>query len=352
VEKRYQVFVSSTFSDLQEERQEIIQALLELKCIPAGMELFPAANDDQWTLIKKVIQDCDYYIVIIAGRYGSVGPEGLSYTEMEYRYALEQGIPTIGFLHKNPSSIAQGLSESDPAKQVKLKDFCELVQKKVCRYWESPSDLGSKVSRSLINLINDTPAVGWVRADQITEADPGEMLRLRKRIDELEASIQASRETAPPGTQHLAQGDELFPISFSITTETPVKGEFFEQSEERIYLQNFDVSWNEIFSAVAPLMIDEATDVALHRGIEDFVVDRRAQSITDVCTKPQEAVTKIKVQDQNFQTIKVQLRALGLITKSQRQRSLRDKGTYWTLTPYGDEVMTRLRAIATSRGIT
>jgi hypothetical protein len=47
MEKRYQVFVSSTFSDLQEERQEIIQALLELKCIPAGMELFPAANDDQ-----------------------------------------------------------------------------------------------------------------------------------------------------------------------------------------------------------------------------------------------------------------------------------------------------------------
>jgi hypothetical protein len=108
VEKRYQVFVSSTFSDLQEERQEIIQALLELKCIPAGMELFPAANDDQWTLIKKVIQDCDYYIVIIAGRYGSLGPEGLSYTEMEYRYALEQGIPTIGFLHRDPSLIPQG----------------------------------------------------------------------------------------------------------------------------------------------------------------------------------------------------------------------------------------------------
>jgi hypothetical protein len=47
-EKRYQVFVSSTFQDLQEERQEVIQALLELDCIPSGMELFPAANEDQW----------------------------------------------------------------------------------------------------------------------------------------------------------------------------------------------------------------------------------------------------------------------------------------------------------------
>lgn len=53
MEKRYQVFVSSTFLDLQEERQEIMQALLELDCIPSGMELFPAANEDQWSLIKK-----------------------------------------------------------------------------------------------------------------------------------------------------------------------------------------------------------------------------------------------------------------------------------------------------------
>ena len=44
MDKRYQVFVSSTFEDLQEERKEVMQALLELDCIPAGMELFPAAN--------------------------------------------------------------------------------------------------------------------------------------------------------------------------------------------------------------------------------------------------------------------------------------------------------------------
>ncbi len=30
IQKKYQVFVSSTFKDLQEERQEVIKALLEL----------------------------------------------------------------------------------------------------------------------------------------------------------------------------------------------------------------------------------------------------------------------------------------------------------------------------------
>lgn len=64
-QKKYQVFVSSTYEDLKPERQEIMHALLELDCIPSGMELFSAADEDQWSLIKGVIDDCDYYVVVI-----------------------------------------------------------------------------------------------------------------------------------------------------------------------------------------------------------------------------------------------------------------------------------------------
>ncbi len=67
MEKRFQVFVSSTYLDLVDERREVVQALLELDCIPSGMELFPATNEDQWSYIKTVIEDCDYYIVIVGG---------------------------------------------------------------------------------------------------------------------------------------------------------------------------------------------------------------------------------------------------------------------------------------------
>ena len=119
MDKRFQVFVSSTYDDLREERQEVMQALLELDSIPSGMELFPAANDDQWTLIKKVIDDCDYYLVIIGGRYGSRGPNGKSYTQLEYEYALSKDKPTIAFLHQNPGNLPlarfSGASESNMA---------------------------------------------------------------------------------------------------------------------------------------------------------------------------------------------------------------------------------------------
>ena len=70
-EKRYQVFISSTYVDLQEERREVLRAVLELDHMPAGMELFPATDDSAWDLIKGVIDSSDYYVVIIGGRYGS-----------------------------------------------------------------------------------------------------------------------------------------------------------------------------------------------------------------------------------------------------------------------------------------
>jgi hypothetical protein len=67
MEKRYQVSVSSTFADLHQEREAVIRTLMEMDCIPAGMELFPAANEEQFKFIKKVIDDCDYYLLIIWG---------------------------------------------------------------------------------------------------------------------------------------------------------------------------------------------------------------------------------------------------------------------------------------------
>ena len=111
MDRRFQVFVSSTFRDLQDERQQVIQALLELDCMPSGMELFPASDESKWALITRVIDDCDYYLVIIGGRYGSVDAEGISFTEREYDYAVKVKIPVLAFLHSDPDVIPAGKTE-------------------------------------------------------------------------------------------------------------------------------------------------------------------------------------------------------------------------------------------------
>jgi hypothetical protein len=88
--KRYQVFISSTYADLKEERSKVIQTIMELDCIPAGMEIFPAIDEEQFNFIKKIIDDCDYYLLIIGGRYGSISEDGLSYTEKELIMLLKE----------------------------------------------------------------------------------------------------------------------------------------------------------------------------------------------------------------------------------------------------------------------
>jgi Domain of unknown function (DUF4062) len=79
--------------DLVDERRAVTEVILSMGHIPVGMELFEAGNEDQWSYIKNRILEVDYYLLIMAERYGSIGPGGISYTEMEYRYAIEPGGP-------------------------------------------------------------------------------------------------------------------------------------------------------------------------------------------------------------------------------------------------------------------
>jgi predicted DNA binding CopG/RHH family protein len=344
MEKRYQVFVSSTYQDLQEERQEVIQALLELDCIPAGMELFPAADEDQWTLIKKVIDDCDYYVVVVGGRYGSLAPAGISYTQMEYEYAVQTGKPTVGFLHKDPGMIPSSRTEQTAEGKRQLEEFREVVQRKMCKFWASPSELGSVVSRSLVKLIKSHPAIGWVRADNILdEGASTEILRLQKRVDELVGTIESMRREGPSGSENLAQGDAKFEIHYQYEVKYSSEVELLLSGPD-IHLTSMEASWNEIFATIAPYMIDKAAEESLRTALDGFLRSRELTAL-QARHSTDRRVESIRIMEDDFQTIKIQLRALGLMAKSNRPRSVKDNANYWSLTPYGDNILTGLRAI-------
>jgi hypothetical protein len=141
MDKRFQVFISSAYADLMEERRAVIQSVIELNCIPAGMELFPAASEEQLQFIKRVIDDCDYYLLIIAGRYGSVGADGISYTEKEFEYAVSRGLPVIAFPHENPGHIMFEKSEPDPARRKKLEEFrTKVCTGRVVKMWKNATN--------------------------------------------------------------------------------------------------------------------------------------------------------------------------------------------------------------------
>jgi Domain of unknown function (DUF4062) len=337
-DRRYQVFISSTFIDLKAERQEVIQALLELDCFPAGMELFPASNDERWELIKQVIDDSDYYLVVVGGRYGSVDESGISYTEKEYDYAVSKKKPVIGFLHAEPGEIPSKFTESDPGLQAKLDLFRAKVGQRMCKMWRSPEELGSMVSRSVVKLMKSHPAEGWVRASgAVTPEYIEEVESLRRRVAEYEAERERTRTTAPPGTEHLARGDDPLVLTFFYTHYPDGTGRGSKRYREEV-----SVGVDDMFSAVGPAMFDEGTEAEF----EDRLLRLVLAVAQDSDLMPDEGtVRSITLLDEDIDVARTQLVALRLIEKSDKRHGVNDQNRYWKLTPYGETHLTTLLAV-------
>jgi hypothetical protein len=114
---------------------------------------------------------------------------------------------------------------------------------------------------------------------------------------------------------------------------------------ETTWTGKFQATWNSIFSAVAPLMINEISDYALKLALDGLTKELNTSQLRKRRDLKDNDLSNFHMHNDDFQTIKVQLRALGLMVMSNKARSVKDVTTYWTLTPYGDDVMTRLRAI-------
>lgn len=67
--------------------------------IPAGMELFKAGNESQLQTIFRWIDECDLFLLLLGGRYGSIEPTSKkSYIQLEYEYALKNNIPVFAIV--------------------------------------------------------------------------------------------------------------------------------------------------------------------------------------------------------------------------------------------------------------
>ena len=236
---KYQVFVSSTYTDLHEEREAVIWQILKSRQIPAGMEAFTAAPDRGWDTIRRVIDTSDYYIVVVAGRYGSLDDQGLSWTEREYDYAHQKGIKTLAFI-RNESEITADKMEKKPSGQKKLREFIDKIRNAhLCEQWNNKEDLGALVAQALNSVIRDdedegsSPA-GWYRGDVISQASLDEFARLsaensdlrekNARLEEQIAQTQQDSEEAP--VVRVLWNDDRIHIEdiheYTITTQHPL----------------------------------------------------------------------------------------------------------------------------------
>ena len=205
---KYQVFISSTYSDLSIERKQVLDILLMADCIPAGMESFVATDEEQFNVIKKVIDLCDYYILILGKRYGTVHEaSGLSYTEMEYNYAIDKNIPVLVFAIDDSVELDESKVESNAINKEKLAQFKgRAMTNRLASIWRDSSDLMGKVAISIMQAKTEMGRPGWHRGSgENQEKIMEELILLQKENAELKTQIA----TLLPSNENINL-DELF----------------------------------------------------------------------------------------------------------------------------------------------
>ncbi|MFL9939988.1 DUF4062 domain-containing protein [Paraburkholderia graminis] len=177
MDKKYQVFISSTFTDMKDERQAAVMAILDAGHIPAGMELFAAADQKQMNIIEKWIDQSDIFMLILGGRYGSIDPDSRkSYIQLEYEYAVKTQKPFFALyltdtaLDEKVSRQGRSVIEQDDSKA--YKQFRTLVTSNMCAPVDHIKDIFIQARKSIEVLAKERELDGWVRASSVTKAVP------------------------------------------------------------------------------------------------------------------------------------------------------------------------------------
>jgi hypothetical protein len=162
----FNVFISSTYRDLKEEREKVIE-VVDKVCNAIGMEKFLPDEKSTLKVCLEYLEKCNIYIGIIGSSYGSIIPEdqlkevegenyekykGLSFTHYEFRKAGELGIPRAVFILDKETEIEE------------LGKFKEEIKNSVSpTYFSNLDELIEKVENSLRGRIPEWVFEGKLR---------------------------------------------------------------------------------------------------------------------------------------------------------------------------------------------
>ena len=331
MDKKYQIFISSTYEDLKDEREQAIKAVLEMGHIPVGMEMFSAADEEQWQLIARQIEATDYYVLVVGHRYGSETNEGISYTEKEYDYAVSNGVPTLGFVIDDEAPWPKTRIDTAQKKKKKLETFKTKVKGKLVRFWSNKEDLHGKISISLIKAMNTNPRTGWARASEAIGTEvTKELSRLSTENSVLrEALLKLQKEKE----EHSDEVRDVVNIMYKNTRSLQVRETSKWKDAER-----YKITLLDMFLDIAPNLINERSSIEIAQNLALSIVGTKYYKNWPI---GKNIISKL-IADYV---------ALDVIEPSRKKHSVHDKDDYWSLTKIGKQVLKRARRIQLEEGI-
>lgn len=277
-----------------DERKKVSEAVAKAGFVAEGMEIFPASSQKQMDFIQRVIDRCDYYILIIGGRYGSLDHDGLSYTEKEFLYAKKRGIPILAFVIKSTDDLPAKKIEPASERLEKFERFKNsLTRETMVDFWSNPDELSMKAVAALAQARNLHEGTGWIRGDQAAKTNIlSEINELRKENSKLKNKLADAKPSEIFDDIDLATLDEEFTIratSNSTSNGTRTK--------------NFAVSWQSILAAVGSAFRTPSNTTGLDFGLKRLCREKRDLPTTATLT----------INKTDKETILMQFEALGVM---------------------------------------
>lgn len=332
--KKYQVFISSTFVDMKDMRQAAVEAVLLAGHIPAGMELFSAGDVSQLEVIKRWITESDVFMLVLGARYGSIESNSqLSYIELEYNHAQVLGKPLFALVLSDAAIQEKmkihGETVVESENPDKYAEFRKKVLSKISRQVDDQKDLKLYVLESISNIEQNRNLAGWIRSNDSIDVRPiiTEVANLQARNAELSGEVKRLQTLLgeEASLQNLAGLNDVVRVRMTYSTGY----------KSYVHNEVIDISWGNLFAAVAPKLLEHPNDHALRMYMEAELL--RTKGITDVYKKD--------IEEQDFQTIKVHLEALNLVSIQYLETVQKGMALFWNITERGKKVMYELRTV-------
>ena len=144
------IYISSTYSDLVEHREQVYDILRKMRYDVVAMEDYVATDRRPLDKCLADVTSCDIYVGIFAWRYGYVPPgQERAITELEYRQAGESGLERLVFLLDEDAPWPRSKMEKGAGGEKIEALRGELMAAHLLQFFKSPEGLAGQVAASV-----------------------------------------------------------------------------------------------------------------------------------------------------------------------------------------------------------
>ncbi|MFB2539307.1 MULTISPECIES: DUF4062 domain-containing protein [unclassified Acinetobacter] len=334
-EKRYFIYISTAcHEDLRSERLKLENTLIQSGILP--WEFKERRTSLNTALARRQIDDCDYIIFLLGGKYGDLSASGISYMQLDFLYALNKQKTIISFVDAYPEKRDPAERENNPELIKKFQTFRDQLKNEshYVHLFTSQLDLANQSRPLITKALKGSPATGWVRA-QPNDVLHNEIQRLRQKIAQLEQQNHSRERTASTST----------PPADKVDNQNTPKGERFTVSYRTQAFQDGNLqdlqlqrhmTWLQILQVLAPHFKEATSEINFQRVLNHFLESTALNDAQRTLPRAH-AVSRTQIDSRALQQIKLQMKWNNwIVPQHDMDSSMRIN---WQLTAEGHKIL-------------